>query len=113
MLVVDCLGTLIGKLLEGAEGYLSSDEYIDPSHEVAVFHAAHQVVSALEARPGLSIVVTNEVGWGIVPAHPSARLFRDVVGRANRDLVAVADPALLVVAGRVITLSHSPSIEEF
>jgi adenosylcobinamide kinase/adenosylcobinamide-phosphate guanylyltransferase len=45
------------------------------------------------------IVVTNEVGLGIVPATPLGRVFRDALGRANQTLAAVADEVLLLVAG--------------
>ncbi len=113
VLVVDCFGTLVSALMESLRSGVPADDTIDPHYETRVYHAVHQIVSALETRPGLTIVVTNEVGWGVVPASPAGRLFRDVMGRANRDLVAAADPALLVIDGRVLTLSHSPSVEEF
>ena len=51
-----------------------------------------------------TIVVTNEVGDGVVPSHTSGRLFRDLLGRCNRRLIDVADAAYLVVAGRLVPL---------
>ncbi|MFN8523162.1 MAG: bifunctional adenosylcobinamide kinase/adenosylcobinamide-phosphate guanylyltransferase [Chloroflexota bacterium] len=45
------------------------------------------------------IVVTNEVGWGIVPTSPVARLFRDALGKANQYVAGRADSVYLVVAG--------------
>ena len=45
------------------------------------------------------IVVTNEVGLGIVPPTPLGRLFRDALGRANQELAADADEVYLLVAG--------------
>jgi adenosylcobinamide kinase/adenosylcobinamide-phosphate guanylyltransferase len=45
------------------------------------------------------IVVTNEVGLGIVPATPLGRVFRDALGRANQALAARADEVYLLVAG--------------
>jgi adenosyl cobinamide kinase/adenosyl cobinamide phosphate guanylyltransferase len=45
------------------------------------------------------IVVTNEVGLGIVPATPLGRVFRDALGRANQALAARADAVFLLVAG--------------
>ena len=44
----------------------------------------------------------------MVPAFPDARLFRDIVGRANRRLVDAADGAYLAVAGRLIDLTAAP-----
>lgn len=46
-----------------------------------------------------AIVVTNEVGLGIVPATPLGRVFRDALGRANQALAARADTVYLLVAG--------------
>ncbi|MDP2233147.1 MAG: bifunctional adenosylcobinamide kinase/adenosylcobinamide-phosphate guanylyltransferase, partial [Actinomycetota bacterium] len=55
-----------------------------------------------------TVVVTNEVGDGVVPAYASGRVFRDVLGRANRSLIDRSDAAYLVVAGRCIELSDLP-----
>jgi len=50
------------------------------------------------------VAVTNEVGWGVVPATVSGRRFQDELGRLNQRIAAHADEVLLVVAGRVLTL---------
>jgi adenosylcobinamide kinase/adenosylcobinamide-phosphate guanylyltransferase len=50
------------------------------------------------------VLVTNEVGNGIVPDHESGRLFRDILGRLNTSVAASCDRVDLVVAGRVIAL---------
>jgi adenosylcobinamide kinase/adenosylcobinamide-phosphate guanylyltransferase len=50
-------------------------------------------------RAGVTIVVTNEVGSGIVPAFPLGRLYRDILGRANQLVAARAAAVYLVVAG--------------
>ena len=50
-----------------------------------------------EARP--IIVVTNEVGWGIVPADALSRRYRDQLGRCNQRIAAVASAVSLLVAG--------------
>lgn len=45
------------------------------------------------------LVVTNEVGMGVVPNYPLARIFRDLSGRANQTLAAQADQVWMVVCG--------------
>lgn len=45
------------------------------------------------------VVVTNEVGWGVVPANPLARRFRDMAGRVNQIFASAADEVYLMVAG--------------
>ncbi len=46
-----------------------------------------------------TILVTNEVGWGVVPEHYLGRLFRDIAGKVNQQVAARADAVYLVVAG--------------
>ncbi|WP_419916483.1 bifunctional adenosylcobinamide kinase/adenosylcobinamide-phosphate guanylyltransferase [Candidatus Poriferisodalis sp.] len=58
----------------------------------------------LRERTGTSIVVTNEVGSGVVPATPLGRTYRDVLGSANQAIFASANRAYLVVAGRLLEL---------
>jgi adenosylcobinamide kinase / adenosylcobinamide-phosphate guanylyltransferase len=45
------------------------------------------------------LLVTNEVGWGIVPDNPLARQFRDLVGWTNQQIASVANEVILTVAG--------------
>ena len=50
------------------------------------------------------MVVTNEVGLGVVPEHRSGRLFRDLLGTVNQRVGAACDEVHLVIAGRVLRL---------
>jgi len=45
------------------------------------------------------IVVSNEVGWGLVPPYPLGRVYRDLLGWANQRVAAAADRVYLMVAG--------------
>lgn len=102
-LLLDCLGTVLGAQLWPlvAEDAL----LVLPEAEERATQIADELVAWLCARSGPTVVVTNEVGWGVVPATPLGRLFRDVLGRANRQLVDAADGAWLVVAGRCIEIT--------
>lgn len=57
---------------------------------------------------GRLVVVTNEVGSGIVPADRGTRLFRDLLGRLNCAIAAQCDEVYLVVAGRFLRLERNP-----
>lgn len=105
-LLVDCLGTVLGL---GMVDLMPDDAEVAPAGaEERADSRAQALVDALVARGGDTVVVGNEVGWGIVPATPLGRLFRDVNGRAMRVLVEAADVAVLVVAGRCIDLKKMP-----
>lgn len=60
----------------------------------------------LAARPGLTVCVANEVGFGIVPDNALARRFRDAAGLLNQRLAARAGKVVLVVAGLPLTLKE-------
>ncbi len=61
---------------------------------------ADQLAAALKKASFASIVVTDEVGSGIVPTdHAESRRFRDLLGWTNQKVATVADQVLLMVAG--------------
>src|SRR4051794_25199530 len=61
-------------------------------------------LAAIVSRAGPVVVVSDEVGSGIVPMHPGARAYRDLVGIAHQRLAAQADEVHLLVAGLPLTL---------
>lgn len=61
-------------------------------------------LEALSASGAASVIVSDEVGLGVVPAAPLGRQFRDALGRANQAVAARAERALLVVAGIAVDL---------
>lgn len=63
-----------------------------------------------QARPGATVIVSNEVGAGVVPAFALGRLYRDVLGRANQRLAAAAGSVLLVVAGIPLDLRRFEAV---
>lgn len=65
------------------------------------------LLAALPGLPGHIILVSNEVGWGIVPENPLARRFRDEQGRLNQRIAAIADQVTLVAAGLPLGLKSS------
>lgn len=92
MVVVDCLSLWVSNLMERGDD------------EETVTAQADELARWAAGYPGTVIVVTNEVGLGIVPMHPVSRDYRDRLGRVNARVAAAADLAQLVVAGRTLTL---------
>jgi adenosylcobinamide kinase/adenosylcobinamide-phosphate guanylyltransferase len=105
VLLLDCLGTLVSHACFEEVG---ETEVAPPGAEVAVADRVDALVTALIDRRGDTIVVSNEAGWGVVPEWPSARIFRDVLGRATRRLADAAEAAYLVVDGRCLDLKALP-----
>lgn len=114
LLLVDCLGTLAGRCMaEVWDEAALAVEFVDANEPPAGYEAdcvrrLDLAIEALLARTGDTIVVTNEVGDGVIPAYATGRVFRDLLGRANRRLVDEADAAFLCVAGRVFDLAALP-----
>ncbi|NJN60415.1 MAG: bifunctional adenosylcobinamide kinase/adenosylcobinamide-phosphate guanylyltransferase [Coleofasciculaceae cyanobacterium RL_1_1] len=64
------------------------------------------LISEITIYQGSIICVAEETGWGIVPAYPTGRLFRDRLGHLTRRTATIVDQAYLVVAGYAIDLKH-------
>jgi adenosylcobinamide kinase / adenosylcobinamide-phosphate guanylyltransferase len=99
-LLVDCLGTWLTALIDGADAW---EQDSDAVHDLVLVRT-DEVVDALARCEQDVVLVTNEVGLGIVPEHRSGRLFRDLLGLVNQRVAAACDEVHLVVAGRVLRL---------
>jgi adenosylcobinamide kinase / adenosylcobinamide-phosphate guanylyltransferase len=92
--LLDCLSLWVSNVMETDVG---DEEIVERARDVA---------GALLAREGPAVVVSNEVGLGIVPVNDLARRYRDVLGRVNTAFATAADAAYLVVAGRALSLEE-------
>ena len=97
--LVDCVGTWVTRRLD-AVGWDTPPGIARARLE----QDAADLAAAVAGHQGPLVLVTNEVGWGLVSEHASGRLFADVLGRTNQALAAVVDEAVLLVAGRVLRL---------
>lgn len=62
------------------------------------------VLQAMRTAASRVVIVSNELGLGLVPAEPHTRAFRDVAGRVNQQIAAEADEVYLVVSGLPLRL---------
>jgi adenosylcobinamide kinase/adenosylcobinamide-phosphate guanylyltransferase len=86
-IVLDCLTLYVSGLLMSGSG------------EEEVMRQVEVLCSALRQVGGPAAIVTNEVGWGVVPETPLGRLFRDAAGRANQVAARHAQEVVLMISG--------------
>jgi adenosylcobinamide kinase / adenosylcobinamide-phosphate guanylyltransferase len=90
VILVDCLTMWLSNLLTRREAELAG--------------ARLQLAEVLPTMTTPVILVSNEVGWGIVPDNPLARRFRDEAGGLHQEMAGLADLAVLVVSGLPVFL---------
>ena len=107
-ILVDCLTLWLSNLLFAgrAAAQAEAGEAVDCPLFAGQTAA---LIDTLPQLPGQIILVSNEVGWGIVPMHPVSRLFADEQGRLNQRVAAVCDQVTLVAAGLPLTLKAAPA----
>lgn len=91
--VVDCLTLWLSKLTEAGADVAARTEGL---------------AAALAGLPGLVVLVSNEIGLGLVPETALGRQFRDAQGRLNQAVAAAADRVVFVAAGLPLFLKGSP-----
>ncbi len=99
--LIDCLTLWISNLMYKAD---LQERHLD---ENEVREKAEQLADAVRQRQGTVIMVTGEVGQGIVPDNRQARLYRDLVGRCNQCMGRRADAAYLVSCGIPLQLKSN------
>jgi adenosylcobinamide kinase / adenosylcobinamide-phosphate guanylyltransferase len=93
VLVVDCLTIFAANLLEASVG---NDDAIETGIEA--------LCGALKTVQCAVVLVSNEVGSGVVPAYPLGRRYRDLLGEINQRVARIADDVVLMVAGLPLAL---------
>ncbi|MBX7431798.1 bifunctional adenosylcobinamide kinase/adenosylcobinamide-phosphate guanylyltransferase [Mycobacterium sp. Y57] len=97
--LVDCLSTWLVALIDDGRCWDAAAPEVDRmigDHIDALCTAVQEVPEA--------VLVTNEVGLGVVPAHRSGVLFRDLLGMVNQRVAESCDEVHLVISGRVLKL---------
>ena len=92
VVLLDCLTLLASNLILDAESRAEAGE-------AALRNEVGRLLEARTRRSGALIVVTNEVGLGVVPGTRLGRIYRDALGQANRMVASAADEVILMVSG--------------
>jgi len=101
VILIDCLTLLVSNLLL---------EQNNPQQAAARDHVLREVnalLNVVRKLPARTLIVSNEVGLGLVPPNPLGRAYRDLLGEANQLVAARADEVLLLVAGIPMTIKSA------
>jgi adenosylcobinamide kinase/adenosylcobinamide-phosphate guanylyltransferase len=91
VIVIDCITMLVSNIMLAAGD--------DASAESEVLTEINSLIKVMQSKTFAFILVSNEVGLGIVPDNEMSRTYRDLLGRANQLLAQYADEVYLLVAG--------------
>lgn len=97
LVILDCLTLLVSNLM--AHGLDSDQERDERGTSRAVETEMNGLIDLIQEHKATWVVVTNEVGLGLVPPYPLGRIYRDQLGWANQRLAKIADEVYLMVAG--------------
>jgi adenosylcobinamide kinase/adenosylcobinamide-phosphate guanylyltransferase len=94
VVLIDCLTLLANNIIAPLPEPIEYEEA-----EKLLNAEIDDLLAAYATGDAVWIIVSNEVGLGLVPPYPLGRIYRDVLGKANQRLAAVADEVLFMVAG--------------
>jgi len=105
VVIVDCITLLVNNI---SSRYDQQGEQIDASRvEEEVTSEIEGLIRCIKRIDARFIIVTNELGTGLVPPSKVARLYRDLLGQANQKLAEVSEEVYLMVAGIPVRIKPS------
>lgn len=105
-ILLDCITIMVTNLLFDIPAIQQDDfsrESMEKAEEI-IMEEAKDLVAGIASSSATVVMVTNELGSGIVPEYPVARVFRDIAGRVNQYLASQADEVHMAVCGLPIRL---------
>jgi adenosylcobinamide kinase/adenosylcobinamide-phosphate guanylyltransferase len=96
VVIIDCLTLLVSNLLGNESDYAKAESKVTAE--------INGLIDCMDKHNASFIIVSNEVGLGIVPENKTARLYRDLLGKANQLLAQRASEVYLMVAGLVVSV---------
>lgn len=93
-ILVDCITLLVSNLLLSLP-----EETPEPEIHKIILYEIEQLLTLISESDATWLLISNEVGMGIVPPTHLGRFYRDVLGKANQQIAARANDVLLLVAG--------------
>ncbi len=106
LVLIDCLTLLVSNAIGP---FLSPDgaDIDEAKAEEAVAQETHGILRCIQAAEAEFIIVTNEVGLGLVPDNKLGRAYRDLLGKANQQIATAADDVYFMISGLPLRVKHS------
>ena len=98
VILIDCITLLVSNIL-GEHGNRGGEQADEALIEEKVTAEIRELIEFIDHSNARFIIVSNEVGLGLVPANQLSRFYRDILGRANQLLAQHADEVYLMVCG--------------
>ena len=100
LILIDCLTTFATNLL-----------MLEGEDHAAIFARVDRLCNAVRASHASVVIVSNELGSGIVPSFPLGRQFRDLLGEINQRVAKISDNVVLMVAGCPLLVKGSLEVQ--
>ena len=107
VVIVDCITLLVNNIFSQYSDQRGEQLNV-PLIEQGVMAEIDGLVECIDRIDASFIIVSNEVGLGVVPANRMGRLYRDLLAKANRMLAQAADEVYLMVAGLPQLIKPAP-----
>ena len=103
MVLVDCITLLVTNALCQESDY-QNDSFDVAAIEKVMADEIDALIGVMKRSKADFVLVTNEVGLGIIPDNPMSRIYRDLLGKANQTLASACDRVYLMVSGLPIKI---------
>lgn len=107
LIILDCWSLYLSKLLTSHQTDGNQNDVVYNQAEQLASQEVEKLIQAIENSSCKVIVVSNEVGWGLVPPYPFGRYFRDLVGLTNQRLAKEAGRMYFLIAGVPLEIKKS------
>jgi len=108
VILVDCLGLLVSNLMQDYQEKVFSNLLADN-----IIKNIQEIIAEALKCPATVIIVSNEVGLGLVPENAMGRFFRDILGQANQLIASNADKVYLMVTGIPLLIKGNNNEKHF